>query len=140
MRQARGFSIVFALFLVIVLGAIGAAAVTLSKTEQAGGVKSLLSAKVYLGAKAGLDWGIQQAVAANNTALCGPAAGGAGTPSTFTITQAGLANVSVTVSCTRWLFGSGNFVFFLSSVATIGTLGNLDYAERRLEATVSNIP
>jgi hypothetical protein len=30
--------------------------------------------------------------------------------------------------------------YYLTSVATTGTLGTLSYAERRIEATVSNIP
>lgn len=32
------------------------------------------------------------------------------------------------------------FVYYLTSIATTGTLGGVNYAERRLEARISNIP
>jgi hypothetical protein len=124
-----GMALVNALFLLVVMGVLAAVMVTLSSVEHDTGNKSLLSAKVYYGAKAGLDWGIQQAVAATSCV------GG-----TFALTQAALAGVNVTVTCDPSTHGAGNFVYYLTSIATIGTLGNPDYAERRIEATVSNIP
>lgn len=129
-RHARGLALVTAVFLITALVAIGLAVATMAKVEHDTGTKSLLSAKVYLGAKAGLDWGMQQAVPA---AACT-------TPTSFTLSQGGLNGVGVTVTCVTSNFGGSNDVYYLTSVATVGTLGNPDYAERRMEATVSNIP
>jgi hypothetical protein len=51
------------------------------------------------------------------------------------------------VTCERSTHGAGNFVYYLTSCATTGTScaapGTIDgpaYAERRLSASVSNIP
>jgi len=49
--------------------------------------------------------------------------------------------VSVTVECSQSAHGTAtDLVYYLKSTAIIGTAGSFDYAERRLEATVSNIP
>jgi hypothetical protein len=128
---SAGIALVNALFLLIVMGVLAAVMVTLSSVEHDTGNKSLLSTKVYYGAKAGLDWGIQRANAAGSCAAStGP----------FALTQAALAGVNVTVTCASSAHGAGNNVYYLTSIATIGTVGNPDYAERRIEATVSNIP
>lgn len=139
---ASGFAVINAVFLIIVLGALGAAMVTMSKTQQDTSVRSLHSARVYYGAKAGLEWAIQQAIAT-------PAAPSCAASTTFGLSQGALAGINVTVTCERSRHGApnGTDVFYLTSCATTGTncaspgsLGNPGYAERRLEATVSNIP
>lgn len=128
-RAQRGLALVTAVFLITVLVAIGLAVATTSKVVHDTGTKSLLTAKVYFGARAGLDWAIQQAVA---SASC---SGG-----TLTLTQGGLDGVSVVVTCSQTTYTGSNIVNYVTSVATIGTPGDPDYAERRMEATVSNIP
>jgi len=140
MTRARnaGAALVAALFLIIVLAALGATIASLSNAEHATTVKSQLSTSVYYGAKTGLEWGIQRVISdPAPPARC--TAFNAGTA--FSPAGAGFAGVSVTVTCVQSsIYGAGNFVYYLTSNATIGTLGALNYAERRMEATVSNIP
>ena len=123
-----GGALITAIFLIVVLVALGAAISKLSNVTQDTTTKANLSAKVYYAAKGGLEWGIQQAVAAGSCAGGSPSVGGA------------LTGVTVTVTCASSTQGAGNFVYYITSKATIGTLGGLGYAERRMEATVSNIP
>ena len=126
-----GSALISALFLVIVLSVLGAAMVTLSTVQQDTATKSLLSAQVYYGAKTGLEWAIQRAIAAGSCA-----------GATFTPTGAGFTDVSVTVTCVASQHGAGTavFTYYITSIAKTGTLGTLSYAERQMEATVSNIP
>lgn len=128
--EQAGMALISAIFLIVMLVALALAMVTMSQVEQDTGTKSLLGARVYYGARAGLEWGIQQAIA---TGSC--------TGSTsFTLTEGALNGVAVTVTCsTGSTFGTGN-AYYLTSQATTGTLGNLDYAERRIATTASNIP
>jgi MSHA biogenesis protein MshP len=140
-RLARlsGSAIISALFLVIVLGALGAAMVNLSIVQQDTATKSLLASRVYYGAKTGLEWGIQRTISdPAPPAICT----GVSFPATFLPSGAGLANVSVTVTCARSQHGAGTavFTYYITSIAKTGTLGTLSYAERHMEATVSNIP
>ena len=139
--RSAGMALMSAIFLIVVLIGLGVAMMNLSNVEHDTASKAILSAKVYYGAKAGLDWGIQQAIAAG--APCN------GVPSNFSLTQGSLNGVNVAVTCTGAPQGpstcglTGTSVcttYYLTSQATTGTLGTLSYAERRKEATVSNIP
>ena len=142
----HGVALVAAIFLVVVLVALGAAMAVMSTVSHDTVTKSVQTAKVYHGAKSGLEWGIQRAVAAG---AC-PAGAVA-----FNLTQGALNGVAVQVTCVqRSTHGNPPLppticlpnppntcaVYYITSNATLGTLGGLDYAERRVEATVSNIP
>ncbi len=138
-RTQFGLAVMNAIFLVVVLGTLAVAMTMLSKSEHDTGTKSLLTAKVYFAAKAGLDWGIQQAIA--------PATPACAASTTFGLTDNALKGINVTVTCEQSMHGAGNFVYYLTSCATTGTScaspGSVDgpgYAERRLSASVSNIP
>jgi MSHA biogenesis protein MshP len=127
-KSASGFALPTAIFLLVVLAALGVFMVTLSGTHQAAPRHSLLAARVYFGAKAGLEWGIHQAIAAGSCV--------GGTPA---MTGAGLTGVNATVLCTSTAH-TGGTVYRITSTAVSGTFGTIDYAQRRMEATVSNIP
>ena len=132
-------ALISAIFLIVVLVGLGIAMMNLSNVEHDTTSKSILSAKVYYGAKAGLDWGIQQAIAASSCVGSTP----------LSLNQGSLSGVSVTVTCLAAPQGTSTCgltgtslcqAYYLTSVATTGTLGRLSYVERRMEATVSNIP
>jgi MSHA biogenesis protein MshP len=127
-RRSSGAALFTAIFLVAVLAAVGISMSKLSNVEHDTRTKAVLAARVYYGAKAGLEWGIQQAVAAGACVAGAPALG------------AGLTGVSVSVGCASSTHGAGNFVYYITSTAITGTPGTVGYAERRMEATVSNIP
>ena len=134
-----GFAIVTAIFLLVVLAALGAFMVTLSGVHQTTPSQSVAATRVYYGAKAGLDWGIQQAVAAcpvaGNCAACTTCVAS----SSFALAGAGLSDVNVTVAC-ACTDHTGGRVHYITSTATSGTFGDLYYARRRMEATVTDIP
>lgn len=131
--RSSGSALISAIFLVIVLAALIAAMTSLSIVQQDTATKSVLAARVYYGAKAGLEWGIQAAIA---TTACAASSG------PFTPAGDASTGVSVTVTCAASQNGAGTavFTYYLTATATTGTLGTLSYAERRMEATVSNIP
>jgi len=131
--RLRGSALITAMFLMVVLLGIGVAMMNLTTVEHDTASKSLLSTKVYYGAKAGLDWGIQQAVAAGSCA---------GSSGPFSLSGGSLAGVNVTVTCLESKQGAatGQSVFYITSKATTGAAGALSYAERHMEATVSNVP
>jgi MSHA biogenesis protein MshP len=129
-RNESGFALVTAIFLLVVMFGLGVFMVTLSGTHQATPRQSLLAARVYFGAKAGLEWGIHQAIAAGSCVGGNPA-----------LTGAGFAGVTVTVECTEGgLTHIGGNVYRITSTAVHGAFGDLDYSQRRMQATVSNIP
>ena len=118
--RCRGMALMSAIFLIVVLLGLGLAMSKMSSVEHDTASKSYLAAKVYYGAKAGLDWGIQQAVAAD---VCTASPG-----TTFSL-SAGQSDVTVTVECQRMRQGSATSnVYYLTSVAKTGTIGTLRYA------------
>jgi MSHA biogenesis protein MshP len=137
--RAAGSALITAIFLILVVVALGASMVSLSTVQQDTAVKAVLASRVYYGAKAGLEWAVQRVI----TDAAPPARCTGGTfPATFSPAGDGLSGVSVTVTCASSQHGAGttSFTYYITSTATTGSLGTLSYAERRMEATVSNIP
>lgn len=135
-RPPRGAALVTAIFLLVVLAALGAYMVTLSGVQTVTTSQSLQAARAYVGARAGLDWAIHRAV--------GPAAGSGlcAASAAFTPTGNGLTGVSVAVTCSTTpgaTYSRGitsYYIYYLTSAGTYGTAGTPDYVERKLEATV----
>lgn len=138
-RHQAGFALVSAIFLIVVLAALGAFMVTIGGVQHTTTSQAVLAARAYLGAKAGLEWGIHQAIAPT-AAVCNP--------STPLASITGLNDIRVTVTCTCTFTLTPpcstalavNSVYYLTSTAEYGTYGNADYAKRILEATVTGIP
>lgn len=57
-RTARGFSLISAIFLLVVLSGLGVAMVTLSTTHQVGAALDVQGARAYQAARAGIEWGL----------------------------------------------------------------------------------
>ena len=138
--RSAGAALVSAIVLIIVLAALGAAMMNLSNVEHDTATKSMLSTRVYYGAKTGLEWAIQQAISEPVATAPARCIGFSGGGTTFAPSAPGLSGVSVTVICDPSTHGAGNFTYYITSVARTGTAGSLSYAERQMGATVSNIP
>ncbi|MBI2313141.1 MAG: pilus assembly protein MshP [Betaproteobacteria bacterium] len=128
-EAARGIALINALFILVVLAMLGAFMASMSTVQQATPGQSASGTRVYHGAKTGLEWGIQRAVAQG---LCDAS-------TSFTLAEQGLNGVALTVTCASTAHGTSS-VYYLTSKATVGGLGGPTYAERRMEATVSNLP
>lgn len=131
-RPQQGVALVTAIFLLVVLAALGAYMVTLSGVQTVTTSQSLQAARAYAGTRAGLDWAIHRAV--------GPAAGSGlcAASAAFDPAGAGLTGVSVAVNCSSRVYTQffTFYIYHLTSSATYGTAGTPDYVERKLEATV----
>ncbi len=122
-----GFAIVSAIFLIVVLAVLGGYMATMSGVQQATTSKTLTASRAYYGAKAGLEWGIHRAIAANGTCLAA---------TTFALTGAGFDGINVTVTCNAQTHAG---VYYLTSQAEFGVYGvSADYARRRMAATVAD--
>ncbi len=132
LRRTGGFSILIALFVLLVLGALAVFIVTLSGVEHRTPLLQLQATRAYWAAESGLQWGMH-AVLKNGTC-----------PAATTITAPGLAGFSARVSCTSTAHteqGKTFSVYALTSVASNGTFGSrVDFVQRKLEATVVNAP
>lgn len=95
-QQARGFTLVSVVFILVVLAALGAALASISIRQQMGSAASLESARALQAARAGLEWAAFQAL--RNPA---PPAAAPACFATTSFTATGLSAYTITVSCTR---------------------------------------
>lgn len=130
-RAGRGFALPSAIFLLVVLAALGAYLVTLSRTSHLAAALDVHSARAYQAARAGIEWAAWQVIVPPGPATpCPPS------PSTLTLGET-LALFSVTVECRRSDVSDGAetvSVYQIRSMATAGAAGEPDYVERRIEA------
>jgi len=127
MMQARtsqkGFAAIAAVFLVVVLAALGAFMVSFSNTQQLTSAQDMQGSRAYWAARAGLEWGI-----AGVTTVC-PAS-----PTALSV-----EGFTVTVTCTLSAYTDGGTVnlFQITALAqSAGTVGSTGYIERSLTASL----
>lgn len=90
-RRQRGISLVTAIFLMVVLSALGVALVGLVTRQQASSSMDERGARAYQAARAGIEWGLFQQLRLN---ACQPS-----TQLAMPATATTLAEFSVTVAC-----------------------------------------
>ena len=140
LRQ-RGFSLVTAIFLLAVLAVLMVNMVNLGVNQQATVVMGVQGARALQAARAGIEYGIFEALNNNN---CPPS------PATLVFGTAdnGLQGFSVAISCNSTVHaeaGSNVQVYELEAIASNGNyiragMANPDYVSRQIRATVSNNP
>ena len=140
LNNQRGFSLVSAIFLLIVLAALGAYMVTIGGTNRATSSAALQGARAYQAARAGINWSVYLI---NNIpqATARPNCDNIINSNSFTLNVAGLNNFTVNTLCAHTDHsqqGSDNVtVYTIISIATSGTYGNPDFIQRRISATIS---
>ncbi len=134
-----GFSLVTALFLLVILAALGVFVITIGSTQQATSTLSILDARAMAAAESGLEWAVHRA--RNQPADLG--CGGAG--ATFNLQGPGLDGFSVGISCVvtpNIVEGAAPpySMYALTVTASRGVTGSPDYVRRILQATVTDAP
>lgn len=143
MRPERGFALVAALFVMVVIAAVVATMSRLSVTQNTSLDLAVQQARAYQAARAGLEWGLHQLLLESNVA--------GDCPESVSISMAGsgLAEFSVSLNCVKlpcttpncgqvYTEGSRTFnLYRLTATASNGSPDSrVDYAWRRLEVTV----
>lgn len=137
----RGFALVAAVFIVVVLALLGIMMVTIGGMQRATTSAAVQGARAYHAARAGVEWGIFQALN-NRVPTCGAAAS---TPTTnnFNLGVAGLDGFAVSVVCSYTDHRERSddfFVFVVTATATSGAFGEADHVSRRIQVTVTSAP
>lgn len=130
LNNQKGFTLVQAIFILVVLALLGTYMVRLSTVQQATSTQALLQARAYQAARAGIEWGIARVV------------GGSASGGTFAIADTG-CDVAVTITPAAgnpYHEGTAddiNIYHIKAEAASTGiTLSSIDYVSRTLEVTV----
>lgn len=130
----RGFAAIAAIFLVVILAALGAFMVTFSNTQQLTAAQDLQGTRAFWAARAGLEWGIGTVSAV-------------GVPSTITAATCTTAapividSFSVAVTCSVAPYveaGVNKYILQFRSIASTsgGSVGTIGYVERSVSASM----
>ena len=140
----QGFAIVAAIFLLVVLAALGAFMVTFSTVQHTTTAQDLQGVRAYQAARAGTEWGAYQ-ILRNPAASFVSACRTVPVPQTLPALAPTLANFTVTVECTATQYDEGSrtaaganplWVYRVTSTATSGVVGQTGYIERQIQITI----
>lgn len=121
LRCQAGFTLVQAVFVLVVLALLGVAMMRLVGVQNSTNLFALQGARAYQAARAGVEWGIAQ----SSSGACN---------GSFMVDH-----FSVTVTCSQQMFTEGGAsypVYKISSLAIFASYGKPDYVQRTLEAKV----
>lgn len=124
LRNDRGMSLVTALFILVVLSAIGSYMILVAGVQSQTTVMALQGARAYHAARSGLEWGVYQDLTS-----------GSCTSGDFNV-----GDFTVTVNCveTSFVEGGQTFnVYRVTSLAEFGSYGSQGYISRQLTAKVT---
>ena len=129
-KRSRGFALVPALFLVVVLGALALIAIRVGTGQQQAVTLGLMQTRALAAARAGIEWGAYRALN-----------GSCAASTSLSLTEVALNGFSVTVSCSATAFANGagtNNCYVISSSAAFGTYGQPAYVHRVVSATLTD--
>jgi MSHA biogenesis protein MshP len=150
-RRARGFSIVTAIFLLVVLSLLGAFIVSVTGLQQSSLQLDVQGVRAYQAARAGIEWGAYQVLDPNNSIgtpvlpVC-PASptnlsGLAGSLSPFTVTVTCSAAINAPTTEGNRNVGAYQIIATACNQPSAGACPNASptsgYVERQLQATLS---
>lgn len=120
----RGFAAVTAIFLLVVMAALGAFMLTFSNTQQLTSAQDVQGSRAYWAARAGLEWGI-----ASTAAAC-PAS-----PPNLIIN-----GFTVVITCNLQSYseaaGTVNILRFTSVASSTSAVGSVGFIERSVSASI----
>lgn len=121
----RGFSIVTAIFLVVVLASLGTYMLSITGAHHSTPVFAVQGARVYQAARSGIEWAVFRVVNDANcaTVTASPA---------FTTADPGLASITVTLTCSS----PSTNVYYLQAISSYGNPADLEYVSRTINTTV----
>lgn len=130
MKNQRGFSIVMAIFILVVLGLLGGYMVRMSGVQLGTFNDAYLGAKAYQAARAGIQWSIARI---NNGGAC------ADINAQSAMNFDGLSGLTVRLSCSNQSYSEANdnpSIYRLNALSQYGSYTNPDYVAREIEVTI----
>ena len=137
-KRTGGFSLISAIFLLLVVAVLGAYVATVASNQHIAGALDVEGARAYQAARAGVEWGAWQVLRSPGggfSTSCDAApysqalAGLAGTLSGFAV-QVDCVSTATTEA------GVNIRVYRLTVTASKGSVGSMSYVERQLQAVI----
>jgi MSHA biogenesis protein MshP len=127
-HKQQGFTLISAIFILVVLALLGSYMVRLSATQRVTTLYALQGARAYQAARAGVEWSIARIAIDGN---CGTVNGAA-------LTFSGLSGFSVALACNLQSYTEVNNVdiYTVTSTSIYANYGDADYVYRQLQVSL----
>lgn len=144
-KLQKGFSIVSAIFLLVVLSFLGVAMVAFSTSQHQSSAMDVMGVRAYQASRVGIEWGAFQIL---QSGVAGGAFAGACQPGPTSSTLAAgtlagtLSGYAIEVGCNSTATADANAaggtvtVYRLTSIATQGAVGTENYVERQITVSI----
>jgi len=137
-KLQSGFSLISAIFLLVVLGGLGGAMVTFFVAQQQSSTLDVMGSRAYQASRAGIEWAAYN-IAANGAGALWPGCAAYAAPTVLfagTTLAGNLSPFNVTLTCNSASVVEGAstiYVYDLTSIANNGLVpGNKDFVERAI--------
>ena len=132
MKRQAGFSIVMAIFILVILSLLGGYMVKLSGVQHAASINVIQGARAYQAAKAGIGWAMSRI---STGGVCSDIT--SASPLSFT----DINGFSVTLTCSSQTFSEGTdapVVYNISALSQFGAYNSANYISRKIEVSIVN--
>lgn len=130
MNRQRGFSIVMATFVLVVLGLLGSYMVRLSAVQTSTSINALQGARAYQAARAGIEWSLARIA---NGGSC------ADINSQTAMSFNGLDGFTVRLNCSSQTYSEADktpTIFQINALSQFGSYAGNDYVAREIETSI----
>jgi len=131
MKKQKGFSIVMAIFILVVMGLLGGYMVKLSGVQHATSTFAIQGARAYQSARAGVGWSISRIVTDGGNC--------ANITSVSPLSLADISGFSVSLECTSQAFSEGtdaSVVYKITALSAFGAYNSANYISRKIEVSL----
>ncbi|MCK4843086.1 MAG: hypothetical protein KAT04_14590 [Methylococcales bacterium] len=132
MKKQKGFSIIMAIFILVVLSLLGSYMVKLSGVQHATSTYAIQGARAYQAAKAGVEWAVARISAGG---VCSDV--NSASPLSFT----DINGFSISLSCTSQSYSEGvanPIVYKITALSEFGVYSSANYISRKIEVSIVN--
>jgi len=129
MKRQHGFTIVLAMFILVILALLGSYMVRLAGVQHGTSTLTWQSAKAYQAAKAGMGWAVKTIKSGGNCASL----------TSQNISFPGIPGFTVSFTCTMLNYQEGTGtpkIFKINSRSEFGAFLGQDYVSRAIEASL----
>jgi MSHA biogenesis protein MshP len=154
MNKQSGFSLIMAIFILVILGLLGGYMVRLSGVQHATSVYTIQGTRAYLSAKGGIEWAVSRiTTAADSAALAAKVSGASANDitsagvvagalvcsnlaSALPLSLPGINGFLVSLTCSNQQFSNDieiPVIYTVTSSSEYGVYSNTDYVSRKTE-------
>lgn len=135
--KQTGFSLVTAIFLIVVIALVAGFMVTIGSIQKTTSAFSVVGSRANFAAVSAVEWAAHHVLNVGGGPTC------FASPTTFTVSGGASGNFNVTLNCVETSVTEATTtysIFDIDAIAEFGTSGQDDYFSRTITASITSAP